>query len=992
MAAIEVATGARARARRRASTSRGRPDGWYRFAVSARSTPRATRAREAQADYELDTTPPAAPAIERRPETPGDRPPPDLARSPASTARADELPRRAWRPRRSTDWAAVPSPFTADLADAEPRHVPRSSVRADRRRRQHRPGRERTAYDAAGPRHAAPDGAAAGDERRSRDAARPERRGAPRARPPAAARRRASRRTPATATPATPGRRGEPRRRAVAQAAATARPSAAAARPTSAGPQARPRSAAARRQPGRARGKEAANDRSTLGDVEAVAGVAARAVAAAVTENPDKSVFPGSLILLVVGFLGVQNRIDRTDPKLALAPVAADPDLDVPPPGPMSRHHPHRHRRHRRARPDRGPPALPAGVPLRARRRGSRRGRSRGRRWTAARADRRGASPPATSLGPRSATSSGAYSRTGAPALFGADADARRRLPRVDARTRPAAPAARSATSSSCTSSRCALLASYRTGMKLAMWHSLLLLVVYYAQQAEHPAAARPATASRPRRPAQAARRLQRRLLARRDRDRELLGGQRARAAPAPLRPRGARRSWRAAWRRRPARRAVADVLVDTRRRHVRLRARGSCSPPPTAATLTVLAHRGDDRAPTRRGRPDDESVVAPGDGDRRARSSSPRWTRADDAALRERRCPTPATSSSCRCRPRASAIGVLVVEHPMRAGSRIERRVVGMLERFAAHGALALRNAWLLEEVQHLAATDALTGLANRATFQSALGQELSRAPARRRRRWRSSMLDIDHFKRAQRHATATRPATRCCAASPRCSTSAARVVRHPVPLRRRGVRGRPPAHRPRRGPRRRRAPAVRDRRRGRRARRDRLGRRRDVPARRRRLRRPRQGRRRGALRVQARRPRPRQRSVRAHARRRSACSATRPVAGAVSTSSVGAPRRSAQAKQASLKASSIQASGRSPRVRVDRVELPVPGRGRARPVPVERQVGAAGPRPSSGGEVLVGLLLPARAPDELEAPRQGRAGGRPPPPKGSGRCRRRS
>src|SRR5215217_8876128 len=30
-----------------------------------------------------------------------------------------------------------------------------------------------------------------------------------------------------------------------------------------------------------------------------------------------------------------------------------------------------------------------------------------------------------------------------------------------------------------------ALLASYRTGMKLAMWHSLLLLVVYYAQQAE---------------------------------------------------------------------------------------------------------------------------------------------------------------------------------------------------------------------------------------------------------------------------------------------------------------------------------------------------------------------------------------------------------------------------------------------------------------------------------------------------------------------------
>ena len=30
-----------------------------------------------------------------------------------------------------------------------------------------------------------------------------------------------------------------------------------------------------------------------------------------------------------------------------------------------------------------------------------------------------------------------------------------------------------------------ALLASYRTGLKLALWHSLLLLVVYYGQQAE---------------------------------------------------------------------------------------------------------------------------------------------------------------------------------------------------------------------------------------------------------------------------------------------------------------------------------------------------------------------------------------------------------------------------------------------------------------------------------------------------------------------------
>jgi hypothetical protein len=49
--------------------------------------------------------------------------------------------------------------------------------------------------------------------------------------------------------------------------------------------------------------------------------------------------------------------------------------------------------------------------------------------------------------------------------------------------------------------------------------------------------------------------------------------------------------------------------------------------------------------------------------------------------------------------------LGALVVEHHARVGSRIERRLVKAVERFAAHGALALRNAWLLEEVRELAA-----------------------------------------------------------------------------------------------------------------------------------------------------------------------------------------------------------------------------------------------------------------------------------------------
>ena len=64
---------------------------------------------------------------------------------------------------------------------------------------------------------------------------------------------------------------------------------------------------------------------------------ATRAVADAVkaiAQHPDKSVFPLSLLLLVLAFLAIQNRIDRSDPKLALAPTFADPDLEFrPPPG-----------------------------------------------------------------------------------------------------------------------------------------------------------------------------------------------------------------------------------------------------------------------------------------------------------------------------------------------------------------------------------------------------------------------------------------------------------------------------------------------------------------------------------------------------------------------------------------------------------------------------------------------------------------------------------
>jgi diguanylate cyclase (GGDEF)-like protein len=91
--------------------------------------------------------------------------------------------------------------------------------------------------------------------------------------------------------------------------------------------------------------------------------------------------------------------------------------------------------------------------------------------------------------------------------------------------------------------------------------------------------------------------------------------------------------------------------------------------------------------------------------------------------------------------------LGVLVVENAGEKGGVIQRRIVSMVGQFASHGALAMRNAWLLEQVQRLAATDALTGIANRRTFEKVLQAEISRA-ARGRSDLTLIMMDIDRFK----------------------------------------------------------------------------------------------------------------------------------------------------------------------------------------------------------------------------------------------------
>jgi diguanylate cyclase (GGDEF)-like protein len=75
--------------------------------------------------------------------------------------------------------------------------------------------------------------------------------------------------------------------------------------------------------------------------------------------------------------------------------------------------------------------------------------------------------------------------------------------------------------------------------------------------------------------------------------------------------------------------------------------------------------------------------------------------------------------------------VGAIVVEHRSRSIFGVERRVASVLGQFSAVAALNLRNAVLLRHVQNLAERDSLTGAANRHMFQQTLEKTLADAPA---------------------------------------------------------------------------------------------------------------------------------------------------------------------------------------------------------------------------------------------------------------------
>lgn len=89
---------------------------------------------------------------------------------------------------------------------------------------------------------------------------------------------------------------------------------------------------------------------------------------------------------------------------------------------------------------------------------------------------------------------------------------------------------------------------------------------------------------------------------------------------------------------------------------------------------------------------------------------------------------------------------GALVVQPPSLRDAGWRDTVVGSLERAVHCGALALRTLWRMEHLERLAATDDLTMIANRRTFDASLERELNRG-ARSGEPVSLVILDLDHF-----------------------------------------------------------------------------------------------------------------------------------------------------------------------------------------------------------------------------------------------------
>lgn len=286
-----------------------------------------------------------------------------------------------------------------------------------------------------------------------------------------------------------------------------------------------------------------------------------------------------------------------------------------------------------------------------------------------------------------------------------------------------------------------ALLASYRTGVKLALWHSALALLAYHARAGHlsfvHPAAPPPSTAF-----GELAgfiwlfwlvtlatctfSSVNERELRRRRYDLEALAllsaSVEAAASPSEVAA------------------AVIDALADTFGFTRLLVIAGPDE------VFTAMAPQACAEVPAEAYYQGEHSIVGRSLRSRRT-SLAAGLDPVEDPWLAQI-LPEPGNLLILPMSTDERAIGVIVIEHSLTRGSRVERRVVATTERFAAHAALALANAWLLEKVRRASVTDGLTGIANRGHFDASLERQLAQA-VRNKEPVSLLLLDIDHFKR---------------------------------------------------------------------------------------------------------------------------------------------------------------------------------------------------------------------------------------------------
>ena len=277
------------------------------------------------------------------------------------------------------------------------------------------------------------------------------------------------------------------------------------------------------------------------------------------------------------------------------------------------------------------------------------------------------------------------------------------------------------------------LLASYRTGLKVAVWQSLLLVVTYYLPSS--------VTGTEPLSAAAAGSAIV-----------AFLGVALTTALCSALNERALRRS-------RSGFKALADmagqledvhnpdevvaVLLHTVPRTFDVGRVALLLHDP--ATITVLA---DDRLETKQRPAADhvDGVVAQCWNDRQAvlrKALSPAHDPELFAALPGARnlIVLPFTADG-------EATGALVVEHRRSTSASVGAAAVALLSQFTVHAALSHRNVRLLAEVKHLATVDGLTGLTNRRTFEAALSREVARS-VRTGEDLSLLLIDVDHFKR---------------------------------------------------------------------------------------------------------------------------------------------------------------------------------------------------------------------------------------------------